>query len=210
MRLLHRLHREQRAVGLVVVAVEGERLLVAIGGAQVVHELEGRRFAEVVVDAERREIARADAGHEAAFEAAAEHLIDDGDLLGEAERMVQRHDEAHGADAQALGSRAAGDGVERRRRHPAFVGAEMMLDAEAVVEAEVVAERKLAPELLVALMRGHVGLAPDMGEVGEFHREVIPMRRSSCLGGRLQAPAASVTRRQFFDAGLIDAWRAHP
>jgi hypothetical protein len=24
--------------------------------------------------------------------------------------------------------------------------------------------------LLVALMRGHVGLAPDMGEVGEFHR----------------------------------------
>jgi len=47
-----------------------------------------------------------------------------------------------------------------------------MLDAETVVEAELVAELKLAPELLVALMRGHVGLAPDMGEVSEFH-EVI-------------------------------------
>ena len=83
--------------------------------------------------------------------------------------MVQRHDEAHGADAEPLGSHAAGDGIERGRRHPAFVGAEMVLDAEAVVEAEVVAELQLAPELLVALMRGHVGLAPDMGEMSEFH-----------------------------------------
>ena len=203
MRLLHRLHGQERAVGLVVVAVEGERLLVAIGGAQVVHELEGRRFAEVVVDAERREIARADAGHEAAFEAAAEHLIDDGDLLGEPQRMMQRHDEAHGADAQPLGPRAAGDGVERGRRHPAFVGPEMMLDAEAVVEAEVVAERKLAPELLVALVRGHVGLAPDMGEVGEFHRGVIPRcergRRSLQPARRSPSPG-----RQLLDAGLIE------
>ena len=134
------------------------------------HELEGRRLAEVVVDAERREEARADAGHEAALEAAAEHLVDDGDLLGEPERMMQRHDEAHGADAQPLGARAAGDGIERGRGHPAFVGAEVVLDAEAVVEAEIVAELKFAPELLVALMRGHAGLAPDMGEVGEFHR----------------------------------------
>ena len=70
---------------------------------------------------------------------------------------------------EPLGSCAASDHVERGRRHPAFVGAEMMLDAEAVVEAELVAELKLAPELLVALMRGHVGLAPDMGEVSEFH-----------------------------------------
>ncbi len=105
--------------------------------------------------------------------------------------MVQRHDEAHGADAEPLGSRAAGDGVERRRRHPAFVGAEMMLDAEAVVEAEIVAELKLAPELLVALMRGHAGLAPDMGEVSEFHREVIPLRREHVFGESLQGLAGS-------------------
>src|SRR6267154_1959051 len=48
MRFLHRLDRKQRAVSVVIVTMEGERLLVAIGGAQVMHELEGRRFAEVV------------------------------------------------------------------------------------------------------------------------------------------------------------------
>ena len=44
----------------------------------------------------------------------------------------------------------------------------MVLDTEAEVEAEVVAVRKLAPELLVALMRSHARFAPDMGEMGEF------------------------------------------
>ena len=102
--------------------------------------------------------------------------------------MVQRHDEAHRADAKAFGSRAAGDSVERRRRHPAFVRTEMMLDAEAVVEAEVVTELKLAPELLVALVRGHVGLAPDMGEVGKFHGGIIPMVRCSYSAGDYRRP----------------------
>src|SRR5437016_383055 len=102
------------------------------------HELEGWRCAEVVVDAERSEITGTDAGNEAALKTPVQRLVDDGDLFGEAERIVQRHDEAHGADAKPFGSRAAGDGVERGRRHPAFVGAEMMLDAEAVVEAEFV------------------------------------------------------------------------
>jgi hypothetical protein len=46
---------------------------------------------------------------------------------------------------------------------------EMVLDAKAEVEAEVVAQLELAPELLVSLMRRHVGLAPDMGKMGEFH-----------------------------------------
>ena len=44
-----------------------------------------------------------------------------------------------------------------------------MLDAERMVEAKFVAERKLAPQLLVTLVRRHAGLGPDMGEVGEFH-----------------------------------------
>jgi len=53
------------------------------------------------------------AGNETALETPAQHLIDDGDLFGEAERVVQRHDEAHRADAKPLGSRAAGDRVKR-------------------------------------------------------------------------------------------------
>jgi hypothetical protein len=45
----------------------------------------------------------------------------------------------------------------------------MVLDAEAEIEIQLIAELKFAPEFLVALMGGHVGLAPDMRKVGEFH-----------------------------------------
>jgi len=44
-----------------------------------------------------------------------------------------------------------------------------MLDAERMIEAERVAQRELAPELLIARVRRHAGLGPDVGEMGEFH-----------------------------------------
>jgi hypothetical protein len=115
MRLLQGLHREQRAVGLVVVAMERERLLLAIGRAQIADELEGRRFPEIVVDAERGEVSGRDARYEPAFETAAEHLVDDGDLFGEPQRMMEWHDIAHRADPQPLGACATADRIERRR-----------------------------------------------------------------------------------------------
>jgi hypothetical protein len=96
-------------------------------------------------------------------------LIDNGNFLGEAERMIERHDVAHRPDAQALGARAGADRIKARRRHPALVGPEMMLDAERLVEAEFVAQCELAPKLLIARVRRHPGLGPDVGEVGEFH-----------------------------------------
>ncbi len=102
-------------------------------------------------------------------ETALQNLIGDRDLLGEADRMVQRHDEAHRAETYPAGTGARRDCVEAGRGHPALVGPEMMLDAEAVFEAKLVGQPKLAPELLVALGRRHAGLAPDMCEMGEFH-----------------------------------------
>ncbi len=90
----------------------------------------------------------------------------------------------------------------------------MMLDAEAVVEAEVVAERKLAPELLVALVRGHVGLAPGHGRSGRISWGGHSNAAQFVFGRRLQAPEVSVTRRQFFNSGLIKSGEgildAHP
>jgi hypothetical protein len=83
--------------------------------------------------------------------------------------MIERHDVAHRPDAQPLGARAGADRVKARRRHPALVGAEVVLDAERMVEAERVAQSELAPELLVAFVRRHAGLGPDMGEMGKFH-----------------------------------------
>jgi hypothetical protein len=83
--------------------------------------------------------------------------------------MIERHDIAHGPDAQVLGPRAGADGIKARRRHPALVGPKMMFDAKRMIEAERVAQLQFTPQLLVALMRRHSGLGPDVGEVGEFH-----------------------------------------
>src|SRR5580692_8649581 len=152
-----------------LLAVIRERLGVAERRAHVVDEFKRRRFALAIVQSEGAEIIRIDAGHEAKLHAAAEHLIDDGDLLGEPQRMIERHDIAHRPDAQPPGTRAGADRVKARRRHPALVRAEMMLDAERMVEAEVVAQSELAPELFVALMRRHAGLGPDVGEMRKLH-----------------------------------------
>ncbi len=169
MRKLQRRHRDLRAVGMEILAVKRERLGVAERRAQIVDEFQRRRFALAVIEAERPEVIRIDAGHEAELHAAAEHLIDDRDLFGEAQRMIERHDIAHRPDAQPLGPRAGADRVKARRRHPAFVGPEMMLDAKRIIEAEPVAQFELAPQLLITLMRRHAGLGPDVGEVREFH-----------------------------------------
>ena len=128
-----------RVVGVKFLAVKRERLRLAEGRAHIVDEFERRRFARAVIEAERPEIIRIDAGNEAELHAAAEHLIDNRDLLGEPQRMIERHDIAHRPDAQPPGARAGADRVQARRRHPAFVGTEMMLDAEGVIEPDLVA-----------------------------------------------------------------------
>ena len=84
--------------------------------------------------------------------------------------MIERHDVAHRPDPHAFGARAGADGVKARRRHPAFVGTEVMLDAKRIVEAKLVAQLQLAPQLFVALMRRHARLGPDVRKMREFHR----------------------------------------
>jgi hypothetical protein len=59
----------------------------------------------------------------------------------------------------------------------------MVLDAERVIEAGLVAHRKLTPELLIALMRRHAGLRPNVGEVRELHRiKTIPLESYCVIG----------------------------
>src|SRR5262245_57352610 len=169
MRLLHRLHREQRAFSPMNVALKGERLRLAIGSAQVVDEFERRRFAQVVVEAERLEIVRVDAGDEAELHAAADHLIDEGDFLCQSQRMIERHDVAHRPDTDLAGARGGADDVDAGGGNPALVRAEMVLDAERVVVTKFVAQLKFAPQLLIALVRCHAWLAPDMRKMGKLH-----------------------------------------
>src|SRR5262249_1239494 len=131
-----------------------------------------------VVQSKRPEILGIDPGDETKLHSPAQHLVDDGNLFGEAKRMIERDDVAHRADADAPCARAGTHGIEAGRGHPALVGAEMMLDTERMVEAQLVAQFKLIPELLIALMRRHSGLAPDVREVRELHLN-IPI---ACFG----------------------------
>jgi hypothetical protein len=45
----------------------------------------------------------------------------------------------------------------------------MMFDAKCAIEPDFIAQRELAPKLLVALMRRHAGLGPDMRKMRELH-----------------------------------------
>src|SRR5215467_14641314 len=168
MRPLERLHRKLCAVGAVDFAMEGERLLLAIGGAKIIHEFERRRLPQTVVKAERLEILGVDAWHQSELHPSAEHLIDDCDLLGQTQRMIERHNIAHRTNAHAACVHPRADGVEARRRHPALVGPKMMFDAETVIEAKLVAHLKFAPQLLIALVRVHPRLSPDMRKMCEL------------------------------------------
>src|SRR5262249_53484529 len=130
MRPLRWLHRELRALRVEVMTVKRERLLVSERRPHVVDEFQGRRLAQIVVETERAEIVRVDSGNEAQLHAPAQHLVDDRDLFSKAQRMVERHNVTHRPDAHAAGARAGTYCKEARRRHPALVGTEVMLDAK--------------------------------------------------------------------------------
>ena len=167
-RLLHRHHRKLGAIGVKALALVVERLR-AVCRAHVIDEFHGRILALLKIDPERGEEFGVDARHQAKLHAPAEHLVGDGDLLDQPQRMIERDDHAHRPDAQTLGALGRGNRKQVRRRHPAFFRTEMMLDAEPVIESQRVAELELTPKLLVALMRRHAVLAPDMGEMRELH-----------------------------------------
>ena len=84
--------------------------------------------------------------------------------------MMQRNDVTHCPHSESLRPHAPGDGVQRRRRHPALIGAKVMFDAKTEVKSEVVAELQLLPQLFVTLVWSHAWLAPDMGEMSKLHQ----------------------------------------
>ena len=115
MRPLQRLHRKLCAIGMMNVAVKGERLLFAIGRTQVFDEFERRRFAQIVVETEGLEIIGVDARNEPELHAPTDHLIDEGDFLRQTQRMIQRHDVTHRADAHAACARRGPDHIQAGR-----------------------------------------------------------------------------------------------
>src|ERR1700674_899930 len=139
MRALQWPHRNLGVIGVEIASVEREGLRLAKCRAHVIDKFERRRLAEIIVEPEGPEIIRIDSGNEPQLHATAEHLIDNCDLLGQAQGMVERDNVTHRANAQTTRTCARADRIQTRRRHPALVGAEVMLDAKAVIEAELVA-----------------------------------------------------------------------
>src|SRR5437879_799064 len=139
MRTLEWLHRKLGAFSAEMASVEREGLGVAECRTHVIDKFERRRFAEIIVESERAKVIRIDAGNEPQLHATAEHLIDNRDLFGQAQGMVQRDNVTHRAKAQTARTCARSDRVQTRRGHPALIGAEVMLDAKPLIEAEFIA-----------------------------------------------------------------------
>ena len=68
------------------------------------------------VPGEEREVVGVPAGRERQADAAAGEVVDDGPLLGAADRVVKREDDAPGAELDALGRRGDGGAGDRRVR----------------------------------------------------------------------------------------------
>src|SRR4029453_10453418 len=81
-----------RTVGVGRMGGKGERLLFTIGRTQIFDELECRRLAQIVVEAKGLEIIRVDPRDEPELHAPAHHLINEGDFLGQTQRVVQRNE----------------------------------------------------------------------------------------------------------------------
>jgi hypothetical protein len=57
----------------------------------------------------------------------------------------------------------------------------MVLHAKAEIKGEIVAQNEFAPQLFVSLVAVHVGFAPNVGEVGEFHGLRTPRSKAADL-----------------------------
>src|SRR5262245_41442868 len=124
------------------------------------------------ISAVRSKEIRHDSRNQTELEPAVGDVIQHGRILDNSQRVVERRDIAHGADTQLPCARRSRRTVDRRRRHPAFVGVEVVLDAKPKVEAALIGKSDLAPELVVALGGVHARLIPNMREVSEFHRNI--------------------------------------
>src|SRR5688572_17747429 len=113
-----------------------------------------------------------DARNETELETAVGNVVQYCDIFRNAERIVERHHISHRADAHAFGPRGRRCAVDRRRRHPAFVGIEVMLDAKSEIKPGFIRERQLAPQLFIARGWSHAWLVPDMRKMRELHRAI--------------------------------------
>ena len=183
-RLLDRTHGDRRLGQREVLAPVGHP-----AGRQAllddVPDLEHALDLVVEVEAEALElvalIARAQADHRPALA----QVVQEGDLLGEANRVVERRHDDRGAEPDALGDRREVGGHHQRRGADAVVG-EVVLGEPGHVEAHVVGEAHHVGGVAHDLERGLTALAHGHQiEQSELHRALVLDRVGGApAGGR--------------------------
>src|SRR5229473_1074604 len=135
MRFLDRLGRELDLVDLEEFALEGERFAVE-QFADDVERLVGTTAALVEGDCETLELLDLVADAHAEFEASARDSVDHGDILGEAHRVMERHQQHAERDTDTLGARGDRGGGREHRGQIAVLD-EVMFGEPAIVEAVI-------------------------------------------------------------------------
>ena len=147
-----------------------------------------------------RRLERRHAAADAKFETPAAHLIEHADFLDQAQRMIERQQIHHRAEAQSLGTLG-----QRREKQAGRRGA---ADRRAVMFGKMVGVESGAVESLgefepagIKLAVRHAGIVHVI-ENAEFHRPFPPQMRSRHNSG-IEAVAGDGARRGSCDNGRL-------
>ncbi len=150
---------------------------------QQIHEQRQRFFLDVAagleIDAEPVELVFAVARAEPEREPPVAEDVDEGGVLGDAQRIGERQRHHRGADLDALGERGEISGIYEDIRHDAVLIAEMMLRDPGIIESELVGAQDLArhPRMHVAVrIRLDIGVGVRGEENSEFHAACLLFR----------------------------------
>ena len=163
---------------VIAVDLELEILALMIGAFLVeqVHQQRQQLFLDVAarleIDAEAVEFVFAIARAKAEREAAIAQDVDEGGVLGDAQRIGERRGDHGGADGDPLGQRRQIGGIDEDVRHDAVFIAEVMFRHPRIVVAELVRAQDLPrhPRMHVAMRVGlRFGVGMGREKDAEFH-----------------------------------------
>ena len=124
------------------------------------------------INPERLVVVHDESAANAQFHPAAGHQVHHGHLLGDLDRVVQRHDDDRSPQPHALRPLRQGRQEQRRRRDVPAVGMEVVLVGPQRIEAEIFAGHHEVDQMahVVAHAGIHVLVVRGQAEVSEFQK----------------------------------------
>src|SRR5215510_2277971 len=145
MGFLYRLHGKRYVLILMKRPFEAQR---SFGGKGFLDKRQGliRQVSAVFeISAIGSEKVRHNSRHQTKLQAPVQYVVQNGGILGDSQRVVKGSDKTHWSMPHLARAPSRAGAIDRRRRHPTFVGIEVMLNGETKVETELVAGFKLPP-----------------------------------------------------------------